>query len=99
MAVTRWVQFPPSEDLKMVATIKESGEKLGVDDFSEKILAFRSWSTMTILFKNGAFSKSEISQVKDKLAELNFDIVYYDGVKSKETNIYNQIEESYYYDF
>ncbi len=99
LAVTRWVQFPPSEDLKMVATIKESGEKLGVDDFSEKILAFRSWSTMTILFKNGVFSKSEISQVKDKLAELNFDIVYYDGVKSKETNIYNQIEEPYYYDF
>ena len=29
----------------------------------------------------------------------NFDIVYFSGAKSDETNIYNQFDKPYYYDF
>ncbi|MDD5659895.1 MAG: hypothetical protein PHR39_07810, partial [Actinomycetota bacterium] len=99
LAITRWIQYPPSEDLKMIATMKESSQKLKIPDFDRKILAFRSWSTMTILFKNSVFDNQEINQAKNKLVKLNFDVVYHEGVKSEETNIYNQTEKSYYHDF
>ena len=39
------------------------------------------------------------SLLKNKLNELNFDVVYYSGAKSDETNIYNQFDKPYYYDF
>lgn len=99
LAITRWVQFPPSEDLKIISTITESSNRLGIDDLPQKVFAFRSWSTVTVLFKKDQFSSEEISLLKNKLDELNFDIVYFSGAKSDETNIYNQFDKPYYYDF
>jgi hypothetical protein len=99
LAITRWVQFPPSEGLKIISTLSESSARLGINDLPEKVFAFRSWSTITTLFKKGGFGSEEIRLLKNKLDELNFDVVYYFGAKGDETNIYNQFDKPYYYDF
>jgi len=51
MAVTRWVQFPPSENLKILSTLIDGCGKSGTEEISRSIFAFRSWSTLTTLFK------------------------------------------------
>jgi len=99
IAITRWIQFPPSEDLKIISTLAESAEKNGVYSISDKVFAFRSWSTLTVLFKNSGFDSSEINKLADKLDSLNYDAVYYKGVKSEDTNRYNQLDRTYYYDY
>ena len=99
LAITRWVQFPPSEGLKIISTLSESSARLGINDLPEKVFAFRSWSTLTTLFKKDGFDSEEISLLKRRLDELNFDVVYYSGAKSDETNVYNQFDKPYYYDF
>ena len=99
LAITRWVQFPPSEGLKIISTLSESSTRLGINDLTEKVFAFRSWSTLTTLFKKDGFGSEDINLLKKRLNELNFDVVYYSGAKSDETNIYNQFDKPYYYDF
>ena len=64
LAITRWVQFPPSEDLKIISTISESSARLGINDLPEKVFAFRSWSTVTTLFKKDGFGSEEIQLIK-----------------------------------
>lgn len=97
LMVTRWVQFPPSEDLKVLSTLLESCRKLNIQDENARIFAFRSWSTVTLLFKKNGFTENEIQALKSKLKELNFDIVYYKGVREDEVNIYNKLEKNYFY--
>jgi len=99
LAITRWVQFPPSENLKILSTLMDSCSKLDIKEVPSNIFAFRSWSTLTTMFKKDGFLPREISDLKMKTGELNFDIVYYNSVAEDEVNIYNQLDRPYFYDF
>ncbi len=99
LAVTRWVQFPPSENLKILSTLRSSLSGEEIKDIPEKIFAFRSWSTLTTMFKSDGFSRVEIENLKGKLAELNYDIVYYKGMEVDEANWYSRLEEPYFYNY
>ncbi len=99
LAITRWVQFPPSENLKILSTLMDSCSKLDIKDVSSNIFGFRSWSTLTTMFKKDGFLPQEISDLKMKTGELNFDIVYYNSVTEEEVNIYNQLDRPYFYNF
>ncbi|MFC2159955.1 hypothetical protein ACFLQS_04495 [Actinomycetota bacterium] len=99
LAVTRWVQFPPSENLKILSTLRGSLSGEGIEDISEKIFAFRSWSTLTTMFKTDGFSAAEIENLKEKLAKLNYDIVYYKGMEADEANRFSRLEEPYFYNY
>jgi len=99
LAITRWVQFPPSEDLKIMSTIAESTKGLNIKELKYDIFAFRSWSTVTILFNIDSFNDIDISRLKEKIKSLNYDIVYYNGAKAEETNIFNKMDKSYYYEY
>ncbi len=99
MAVTRWAQFPPSENLKILSTLIGGCGKSGTEEISRSIFAFRSWSTLTTLFKKDEFSVQEIDNLKAKAEELNFDIVYYSNASEEEVNIYNRLEKPYFYNF
>jgi len=95
LAVTRWAQSPPSENLKVIATLAETAEK----DISSKIFAYRSWSTLTTLYKESGFSGQEIEDLKERTEKLNYDLVYYQGMDRQEANRYNKLEEPYFYIF
>jgi len=99
IAITRWLQFPPSENLKVLSTLVESLEMGGINNISGSIYAFRSWSTITTLFKKGSFAPGEIEMLKKKTGELNYDIVYYAGVAESEVNKYNRLDQPLYYKF
>ncbi len=99
LAITRWVQFPPSENLKALSTLYQSMDELKTGEIPGKIFAFRSWNTLTTLVKKDGFRKNEIINLKQAVAELDFDIVYYNGVLEDEVNIYNVLEEPYFYNY
>ena len=99
LAVTRWVQFPPSENLKVLSTLIDSCEGQGIDEVRDKIFAFRSWSTLTTLFKKDKFLPQEIDSLGQKVGELNFDIVYYEHAQEDNVNIYNKLEKPYFYNY
>jgi len=99
LAVTRWVQFPPSENLKILSTLCSSLSGEYIEDVPEKIFAFRSWSTLTTMFKPDGFSAAEIGNLMGKLTELNYDIVYYKDMEVDEANRFSRLEEPYFYDY
>ncbi|MGM0368486.1 MAG: hypothetical protein ACQEP2_07990, partial [Actinomycetota bacterium] len=99
VAVTRWVQFPPSENLKILSTFIESIEDAGIKDITDKIFAFRSWSTFTTMFSKTSFSSKEAGTLKQKTGSLNYDLVYYEGMKIEEANKYNKLDEPYFHKY
>ncbi|MBM3705234.1 MAG: hypothetical protein FJW66_01780 [Actinobacteria bacterium] len=97
LAINRWIQVPPSEGLKIVSALAESLDRLGIGNEGGRIFAFRSWSTITVLFKNDGFEQDEIVFLKNRLKDLNFDLVYCLGAEEAETNLFNQLATTDYF--
>jgi len=93
---TRWLQDPPSEDLRLFALAVTALENDGADPAAQ-IFAFRGFNTATILLKNGAFSAQELSSLRIFLADRAFDLSYAPDVAAGETNRYNILPQSEYY--
>jgi len=99
IAVTRWAQVPPSENLKLLSTMVESMDENQAHDLSSRFFAFRSWSTLTTMFKQDNFKVDEIRKLTERAAQLNFDLVYSSGLNIEETNRYHKLDQPYYYQF
>ncbi|MEM4724613.1 MAG: hypothetical protein QXP01_06340 [Candidatus Hadarchaeum sp.] len=98
LIITRWVQSPPTEELRACVLIAEALRRSGVGDPSQRVIAFRSWSTATILAKRTPFRSEEIAQLKEFCTVRNFDIIYYRGIAAEETNRYNILRDTAHYD-
>lgn len=96
LVTTRWIQDPPSEDLRLFALAVTALEKSNADPHSQ-LVAFRGFNTATILLKNGSFTREELSSIRTFAAERAFDLSYAPDVESDETNQYNVLPESKYY--
>ncbi len=60
LVATRWLQDPPSEDLRLFALAVEAIEASGGDP-AQQVVAFRGYNTGTILVKNSPFSPAELA--------------------------------------
>ena len=79
---------PPRTELRLLNTIVQASEKLGIRDFRYHIAAIRSWGTLTIIFKISPLSEREIEGIKAFARDRRFDMVYYPGITEKETNLF-----------
>ena len=98
LVFTRWLQDPPSEELRACALSVEALRHLGVSDPGKHIVAIRSWSTATLLLKRTPFAAGDIEKVRRFCDRLNYDLIYYPGMTREEANRYNLLEEPVYYD-
>jgi hypothetical protein len=96
LIATRWLQDPPSEDLRLFALAVTALENNHANP-REQIIAFRGFNTATILLKNSAFTPEELTSIRAFLAERAFDLTYAPDVQADETNQYNILPESKYY--
>jgi hypothetical protein len=96
LVATRWLQDPPSEDLRLFALAVTALEESGADPRAQ-IVALRGYSTTTILIKNGAFRAEELSSIRAFAAQRAFDLTYAPDIRAEETNQYNILPESIYY--
>jgi hypothetical protein len=96
LVVTRWLQSPPSEELRAFALAVTAIENLGGDPHAQ-IVAYRGYNTATMLVKNGSFTAVELDLIRHLTAELAFDLNYAPDIRLEETNRYNVLPESIYY--
>jgi len=99
LVVTRWIQFPPSENIKVLSTLVESCKNADIGDVSSRIFAFRSWSTLTTILNKSGFTDAEINSFISRTRRLNFDLVYYKDIREENANIYNRLEKPYFYNY
>jgi len=96
LVATRWLQDPPSEDLRLFALAVTAVESSGGNPL-QQIAAFRSYNTATILVKNCAFTTGELAAIREFAASHAFDLSYLPGIRPDETNRYNILSASRYY--
>jgi hypothetical protein len=96
LVTTRWLQDPPSEDLRLFALAVTAVEASGGDPKAQ-IVAFRGYNTATVLVKQGAFASVELSTIREFARQRAFDLSYAPGIQPGETNRYNVLKESRYY--
>ncbi|MEN2984532.1 MAG: hypothetical protein ABDH25_05860 [Dictyoglomaceae bacterium] len=98
LCFTRWLQRPPTEELRLFITIYYALRDLGIKSIEKHIIAFRSLNTMTILVKKSPFTQDDIKRIKDFLFEKAFDLVYYFNIKEEEINKFCVLPQEIYYE-
>jgi hypothetical protein len=96
LVATRWIQNPPSEDLRLFALAVTALEETGADPRTQ-IVALRGYNTTTILVKNSPFRPEELSSIRAFAEQRAFDLTYAPDIRAEETNQYNVLPESIYY--
>lgn len=98
IVVTRWLQTPPSESLRMFATLIEALDKAGISNSENKIVAFRGIQTMTFLVKSNDWQPGQLAQVREFINDRRFDLVWSTDIKAYETNRFNRLQKPEYFD-
>jgi hypothetical protein len=97
LVVSRWLQMPPSESLRVGTLAVTALEKAGLPQPELRLVAIRSWSTLLLLVKSDEFMAGEIEAVKSFCNQRQFDLVYYPSIQEVEANRYNVYPEPLYY--
>ncbi len=95
LAITRWLQLPPRDSLKLFATAVLALEGLGVQDPGKRLMLIRGWKTTTLVVKNGPLGSQDLEKLRIFCRERSFDVVYYPGMATSEANRFNVLERSY----
>jgi hypothetical protein len=95
LVVMRWLQVPPSEEIRTFALAVEAVERAAGDPRAS-IVALRSYQQTLILVRQGAFTPGELGVVRQFAAARAFDLVYLPGVRPDEVNRYNVLPEPDY---
>jgi hypothetical protein len=96
LVITRWLQNPPSEDLKTFALAVTAVEKDGGNP-AKQIVAFRGYNTVTILVSNQPFTLKELEIIQSFTSEKAFDLIYAQDLNEEESNIFNILPEPIYF--
>jgi MFS family permease len=97
LVVTRWIQTPPSESLRLFATLIEGLERLGILASESKIVAYRGIQTMTFLVKLEGWEDEQLTQIRNFLDERRFDLVWSPDINPAEVNRHNKLAEPEYF--
>ena len=97
LMVARWVQTPPSEELRMMATVVEALEDLGVEELENKLAALRTLQTLTLVAKKEPFTPLEGERLRTFADALQFDLSYLPGLRPGELNRFFVLPEEVYY--
>jgi len=96
LAITRWINLPPRDVLKLFATAVAVLERRSVAEPGRQLALIRSWRTATLVIKNGAFDAAEIAALRDFCRARSFDADYFPGIAAGEGNRFNVLEPSYF---
>jgi len=96
LVVTRWLQTPPSEELRLFVLAVTALENLGGDPHTQ-IVAYRGYNTATLLVKKDPFTPPEMDLIRQSTSKLALDLIYAPDIYPEETNRYNILPEPVYF--
>lgn len=97
LVVTRWLQTPPSESLRMAATLVEALEATGVPNPRQVLVAYRGIQTITFLVQPAGWESGELAVVRDFSDQKRYDLVWAPEIAIDEVNRYNRLPNPDYY--
>ncbi len=96
LVITRWLQSPPSESLRLIATLVEALESQGSTP-REALIAFRGIQTMTVLVNPDGWGDAELFAAREFVESRRFDWVWAPDIQVEQTNRFNKLPEPTYY--
>ncbi len=97
LVMTRWAQIPPSESLRMVATVVEALERRGQTNPGDALLVYRGVQTVTLLVQPDGWSQDELARVRPWLENRRYDLVWAPDIRPEEVNRFNRLPEPAYF--
>lgn len=98
VAITRWVDLPPRDGIKLFATAVTALEAGGVANPERRIAWLRSWNSNTLVIKNGELTGGQIDALREFAQSRQFDVAYYPGMPREEANRYNILAGPQFFD-
>jgi spermidine synthase len=98
LAITRWIKVPPRDSLKLFATGLVALESSGVKHPERHLALIRSWKTSTLLIKRSALTLDDVTTIRSFCEARTFDTDYFPGIRAEQTNRFNLLERSYFYE-
>lgn len=96
LIITRWLQNPPSEDLRTLALLLEALESRGGDPLTQ-IVAFRTYLTMTFLVKLTPFTPEDTAHIFAAAERWAYDMVLAPDLPPETINRFARIEKPVYH--
>ena len=98
LAITRWLEHPPRDSLKLIATAISALRTNGVNEPGKQLAVIRSWNTSTLLIKNGTFTLDDIASIKRFARSRSFDTAWFTGIQASDANRFNLLDRPYLYE-
>jgi spermidine synthase len=98
LSMTRFVQVPPRDGLKLLATTISALQASGVTQPGRRLLAIRGWQTVTVLVKKGEVTADEIERTRALVERYGFDFAWYPGMPRALANRNNLLPSPWFYD-
>ena len=98
LSITRWIQVPPSEGIRLMSVVAAALEDMGIAHPEEQLAVIRSFQTITLLVKESPFTPGDVAIIKDFSDKRGFDTVYFPGISAADLNRYNVLPDEVYYD-
>lgn len=95
MVLTRWLQQPPSEEVRVWAAAAVALEQLGLVPGAH-LAAIRSLNTAAILVARRPWTPQEAGALAAFAASRRFDVIYAPGIGAEAGNRYNVLPEDLY---
>lgn len=99
IAVTTWMDYPPRNPLKLLATLCETHENNSDAPLEEHLVAIRGWATITFVLKKTALTGAETARIRDFCSMMYFDPVLLPGLDTSERTRYNLLQDDDFFLF
>lgn len=96
LVVTRWLQTPPSEEVRALALMVGAARRAGLEP-ARSLAALRGYRTITLLLKRGAWRAGELETIRAFAAERKFDLAAAPGLEADQSNLYNILSDDVYF--
>ncbi len=96
LAISRRVDLPPREGLKLLATAIAALRQLGVRDPGQHLVLVRSWLSLTLVVKTSPFGEEAIQRLLAFCNERGFDADYFPGLGHAPNRVFNRLAEPSY---
>jgi len=97
LTISRWINLPPRDTLKLFITAVTALEQAGISDPGSHLILIRGWQTSTLLIKNGVVTADDVEAVRQFATARAFDVGWFPGIRAEETNRYNLLNEAHFY--
>ncbi len=97
VAITRWIDLPPRDGIKLFATAVSTLRTRGIDQPGRRLAWVRSWNSHTLVIKNGDLSTDQIEALRTFADDRRFDVAFYPGMTRQEANRYNILSVPHFF--